>query len=119
MAEDIGTDAGGERTAIRLSEHPRASASIARAKAWGAIAGFGVTAYIGYKGGIPFVDLVVRSIIIGALTCLATWGAAQAIWKQIVFAELAAARKEALETQKAILDELKDPDRIDGGSGPG
>ncbi len=117
MAEDISPESGsGEgRTAIRLADHPRAQASIARAKAWGACVGFAVSAYFGYHVGNPFVDIVIRSILIGAATCLATWGAAQAIWKQILFAELAAARKEALETQKAILEELEDPSRLGDG----
>lgn len=116
MAEDISTGdapSGDERSAIRLVEHPRARASIRRAKSWGSIVGFGISAWIGYRMGNPFVDIVVRSILVGALTSLAVWWAAQMIWKQIVFAELAAARKEAVETQRAILDELEDPDRID------
>jgi hypothetical protein len=115
MAQGISTDSpGSERPSIRLADHPRAKASISRAKAWGAVLGFGITAWLGYRGGVPFVDLVVRCIVIGALTCLATWGAAQAIWKQIVFAELALARKNALETQEAILGEFEDPSRVDG-----
>ncbi len=118
MAADTPTTEGAasDTHADPAAEHPRAIASIRRAKSWGAIAGFAITAYLGQKAGVPFVDLVIRSILIGAATSLAVWGTAQAIWKQIVFAELAAARKEALETQKAILEELEDPSRIDGPS---
>jgi hypothetical protein len=112
VAEDTGTDASEERTGLRLVDHPRARASIARAKGWGAIAGFAIAGWYGYRMGNPFVDVVIRCILVGALTSLAVWGVAQAIWKQIVFAELAAKRKEAVEKQKAILDELEDPEHL-------
>lgn len=114
VADDTGTDApeSESRTGIRLTDHPRARASISRAKGWGAIVGFAIAGWYGYRMGNPFVDVVIRCIVVGALTSLAVWGVAQAIWKQIVFAELAARRKEAVETQKAILDELEDPDRL-------
>ncbi len=114
VAEDPATQApeGEERTGLRLADHPRARASISRAKAWGAIAGFAIASWYGYRMGNPFVDIVIRAILVGALTSLAVWGAAQAVWKQILFAELAAKRKEAVETQKAILEELEDPDRL-------
>lgn len=114
MAGDISTDTpDGERTPIRIADHPRARHSISRAKSWGAVVGFAVSAWFGYRLGNPFVDIVVRSILLGALTSLAVWGCAVAIWKQIIFAELAAARKDALETQRAILSELEDPSKLD------
>ncbi|MFT4034985.1 MAG: hypothetical protein QM679_05365 [Patulibacter sp.] len=116
MAQQIGVgdSSAEERTPIRLSDHPRARASIAYAKAWGAVIGFALAAWLGYRGGIPFVDLVVRAIAIGALSCLAVWGVAQAIWKQILFAELAAARKAAVEAQQKVLDELAELTGLDG-----
>ncbi|MEH3053740.1 MAG: hypothetical protein PGN13_06975 [Patulibacter minatonensis] len=115
MADEPDSDAPAteERTAIRIADHPRAKYSIGRAKSWGAIVGFALTAWLSYRGGIPFVDLVIRSIAIGALASLGVWAVAQMVWKQILFAELAHARKEALELQKTILEELEDPSRID------
>jgi hypothetical protein len=92
---------------IRLAEHPRAMRSIARARAWGALAGFAIAAYLSHKAGLTFVDLVIRSIGIGIASYLMVWAASQAIWKQIVFAELAARRKEAAEKQAALLEELQ------------
>lgn len=120
MAEDIGTTDSPDsedKAKIRIADHPRARASISRAKSWGAVLGFAIAAWFGYKAGNPFVDVVVRSILIGAAASLTVWAVAQAIWKQIIFAEVAAARKKAVETQKAILDELENPDKLDGPGG--
>lgn len=92
---------------VRLADHPRASRSIAQVRAWGAVLGFAVAAYFSNKAGLPFVDLVIRSILIGMATSLVLWAGAQAIWKQIVFAEIATARKEANEKQREIIEALE------------
>lgn len=92
---------------VRLAEHPRASRSIARVRAWGAVIGFAVAAYFGNKAGLPFVDLVIRSILIGMATSLVVWAGAQAVWKQIVFAEIATVRKEVAEKQQEIIEAIE------------
>ncbi len=93
---------------IRIADHPRARRSIARVRAWGALIGFGLAAYLGNKAGLPFVDLVLRSIGIGMASYLVAWAGAQAVWKQIVFAELAVRRRDVAETQQALLDKLEE-----------
>ena len=95
---------------VRLKDHPRAAQSIARVRAWGAVLGFAVAAWFGNKAGLPFVDLVIRSILIGMATSLVVWAGAQAVWKQIVFAEIAKARKEALEKQQELIDAIENRD---------
>jgi hypothetical protein len=92
---------------VRLADHPRASRSIAGVRSWAAVIGFSVAAYFSYKAGLPFVDLVIRSILIGMATSLVCWAGAQAVWKQIVFAEIATARKEAAEKQKELIEALE------------
>lgn len=104
-AEDTGSGDG--HTPIRIADHPRASRSIARVRAWGALVGFAIAAYLGHKAGLTFVDLVIRSILIGGASYLVAWAGAQAIWRQIVFAELAVRRREANEAQQAMLEELE------------
>jgi hypothetical protein len=94
-------------TPIRIADHPRARRAIARSRAWGALIGFGLAAYFGDKAGVPFVDLVLRSIGIGIAAYLVAWAGAQAIWRQILFAELAVRRREANESQQALLEELE------------
>lgn len=103
---------------VRLKDHPRAAGSISRASAWGAVVGFVVAAYFGNKVGLPFVDLVIRSILIGIATSLVVRFAAQVIWKQIVFAEIAIARKEAAEKQQELIDAIENRDSGDP-PGPG
>lgn len=93
----------------RIGDHPRARHSIARARAWGALLGFGIAAYVGNHVSLPFVDLVVRAILIGALTSLVVWAGAQAIWRQIIFAEIAIARKAAVEQQRELIEAIEDP----------
>lgn len=94
---------------VRIADHPRAVRSISRARAWGAVIGFGVAAFFGDRIGLPFVDLVVRSILIGAASYLVVWAGAQAVWRQIVFAEIAIKRKEALEKQQDLIDAIEPP----------
>ncbi len=103
-AEEIADDG---HIPVRLADHPRASKSIPRIRAWGAVVGFAVAAYFGDKAGLPFVDLVIRSILIGMATSLVVWAGAQAVWKQIVFAEIASARKEAAEKQKELIEAIE------------
>lgn len=98
---------------IRIADHPRARASISRAKAWGGVIGFAVSAWFSHQAGTPFVEATIRSIAIGAAAALAVWGMALAAWKQIIFAELAARRREAVETQNAILRELEEHEARD------
>lgn len=91
---------------IRIADHPRASRSIARIRAWGALVGFALAAYLGYKAGLTFIDLVIRAIGIGIASYLVAWAGAQAVWKQIVFAEVALRRREANEAQQKLLADL-------------
>lgn len=103
---------------VRLKDHPRAAGSIQRASAWGAVIGFIVAAYFGDKAGLPFVDLVIRSILIGIVASLVVRFGAQAVWKQIIFAEIAIARKDAAEKQKELIDAIENRDPNEG-PGPG
>lgn len=110
--------AEGGHIPVRLKDHPRAAGSIQRASAWGAVIGFIVAAYFGDKAGLPFVDLVIRSILIGMASALAVRFGAQAVWKQIIFAEIAIARKEAAEKQQELIDAIENREGNDP-PGPG
>ncbi|MDO9354447.1 MAG: hypothetical protein Q7T55_12180 [Solirubrobacteraceae bacterium] len=104
--DDAGESADGH-TPIRIADHPRARNAIARSRAWASLIGFGLGAFFGDRAGVPFVDLVLRSIGIGIGAYLAVWAGALAIWRQILFAELAVRRREANESQQALLAELE------------
>lgn len=110
------TDAptGGEATEgpapIRLAEHPAAARSIPRVRAWAGLVAFVASILLGEQSAVPFVDLIIRSVAIGTIAALVAWAVAQAVWKQIVFSEIAAARKRAVEAQQALLNELEQRD---------
>lgn len=110
-ASDAPESGGDEATSgapeIRLAEHPGAARSIPRVRSWAGLAGFVIAAVLGNSAGLPFIDLVLRALLIGTASALVAWAAAQAVWKQIVFAEIAAARKRAREAQLALLEELE------------
>ena len=50
---------------IRLSTHPKAKHQIRLAKSWGGLIGFALASYAAWKGGLPFVDTVVRGLVWG------------------------------------------------------
>lgn len=98
-------DAG--RSSITLANHPRAMRSIETLRAWAGVLGFGLTMVLGWRAGVPFVELTARSIAIGAAAYLVMWAGAQSVWKQIVYAEVAAARRRANEQRLALLEEAE------------
>jgi hypothetical protein len=75
-----------------LSGHPRARRDIARAKGWGALAGFGAAAWLSHRTGMPPDHVALRALAAGAGTGLAAWGAAVLAWRQVALAQLRAAR---------------------------
>jgi hypothetical protein len=74
-----------------VAAHPRANAQIARAKAWGGLGGFGLVALLSSRAGVPAADLLLRSVLAGALVYVVAWAGALAVWRQLVLAELRAA----------------------------
>jgi len=91
---------------IRVSEHPAAARSIPRIRAWTGLAGFVLAAWFAQKAHVPFEQTVVRAILGGAVASLAAWGAALVIWRQLIFAELAAARRAAALEQREAAERL-------------
>jgi hypothetical protein len=75
-----------------VAAHPRAGAQIARAKAWGGLAGFGLAAVLSWKAGVPTSDLLLRALAAGIAGYVATWACAVAVWRHLVIAELRAVR---------------------------
>src|SRR4051794_4559661 len=73
---------------VKISSHPRASAQIRRARAYGGIAGFILIAWLSWRSGTDFVHLGVRALLGGASGYLAIWAAAVQIWRQVAIAEV-------------------------------
>jgi hypothetical protein len=96
-----GGGAGGGSQLI-LAEHPRAVRGIARAKAWGGLAGFLLGGYL----SLPTQTLAgagLRALAAGIVCYVAAWAAAVFLWRHLVVAELRGAQQEALAVEIAKL----------------
>lgn len=87
---------------LSLAEHPRAARSVARAKAWGGLAGFLLGGYLSLSTHTA-VDAGLRALAAGVVCYVATWAIAVFVWRRLVVAELSHARQEALATELAKL----------------
>jgi hypothetical protein len=94
---------------VRLDAHPRARRSIARAKAFGGVAGFVIGLWLGSRAGLPAWDTGVRALAGGVAGWLLVWVAAVQIWKQLIIGEYRAAeakRAQARRTRQMYVEEL-------------
>jgi hypothetical protein len=102
-------DRGDPDDYVRLDAHPRARRSIARAKAFGGVAGFVIGLWLGSRAGLPAWDTGVRALAGGVAGWLLVWVAAVQIWKQLIIGEYRAAeakRAQALKTRQMYVEEL-------------
>jgi hypothetical protein len=100
------TDA--DATLPSVAAHPRAGAQVARAKAWGGLAGFALGALLSARAGVPFADLLVRALLGGVVGYVGAWAAAVAIWRHLVLAELRAVRAHRLARARAAAEHALD-----------
>jgi hypothetical protein len=75
-----------------VAAHPRAGAQVARAKAWGGLGGFLLTAFLSWKAGVPIPSLLLRAIAGGVVGYVVLWAGAVTVWRHLVIAELRAVR---------------------------
>ncbi len=76
-----------------IAGHPRAARSVARAKSWGALAGFVVGGYL----SLPTHTVAgagVRAIIAGLICWVAVWAGAVFFWRRMVVLEIKAREQE-------------------------
>jgi hypothetical protein len=93
---------GGRGSKLFLAEHPRAVRAVARAKAWGALAGFCVAGYLSLPTHtLPEAGIV--ALAAGSACYVAAWAGAVFLWRRLVVAELRAAQHEALSAEAARL----------------
>jgi hypothetical protein len=101
-AEDAPAVASGRRV-LTLGEHPRAQASIARAKALAGIVGLVLGVVLSLRHGVPVADALARGIGIGIAAQLLAWGTAVLVWRQLAAAEIELGKRRLLER----LDEIE------------
>jgi hypothetical protein len=83
----------------RLSGHPRAQRQIRAAKAWSALAGFGLVLVLSLQGGALLFEAGTRALAVGAGCYVAGWALAVVAWSHIARAEVVAAENRFREQQ--------------------
>jgi hypothetical protein len=91
-----------EAPGLSLAEHPRAVRGVARAKAWGGLAGFLLGGYLSLPTH-TVVDAGLRALAAGAFGYVAVWAAAVFLWRRLVVVELRNAERELLADELSRL----------------
>jgi hypothetical protein len=81
----------GAADGISVAGHPRAAAQVRRAKGFGGVTFFLITAYLSYKAQVPPDQLAVRALIGGIGGYMLAWMCSVTVWRHLVLAELRAA----------------------------
>jgi hypothetical protein len=90
----------GAADGISVAGHPRAAAQVRRAKGFGGVTFFLITAYFSFKAQVPADQIALRALIAGIGGYLLAWMCAVTVWRQLVLAELRA----ALESGRARME---------------
>ena len=90
----------GSADGISVAGHPHAAAQVRRAKGFGGVSFFLITAYFSFKAGVPADQVAVRALIAGIGGYLLAWMCAVTVWRQLVLAEL----RSALESGRARME---------------
>jgi hypothetical protein len=85
---------------ISVAGHPRAAAQVRRAKGFGGVAFFLITAYFSYKAQVPPDQVALRALIGGIGGYLLAWMCSVTVWRQLVLAEL----RTAIESGRASME---------------
>jgi hypothetical protein len=105
-AEGAGAGEGGQGSNLILAEHPRAARSVARAKAWGGLAGFLLGGYL----SLPTQTLAgagLRALAAGVVCYVAVWAAAVFLWRRLLVAELHQAKHDLLAAELAKFERAR------------
>jgi surface antigen len=92
-----GEDGGSGVAGASVANHPRARASVRRAKGWGGLIGFGIAAYLSLQAGVPAADAGLRALGAGVVGYVVAWTCAVAVWRHLVVAEMRAAYERAAQ----------------------
>lgn len=108
--KDVDADGagGGRGSGLILAEHPRAARSVARAKAWGGLAGFLIGGYL----SLPTQTLAgagLRALAAGVVCYVAVWAAAVFLWRRMLVAELHQAKHDLLAEELAKFERTRAP----------
>lgn len=86
---------GGESQGLTIAGHPRAGPHVRKAKGWGGLVAFGVTAYLSLSAGLPPDQAGLRALGAGIGGYLLGWACSVTIWRHLLVAELRALAEHA------------------------
>jgi hypothetical protein len=81
----------GAADGISVAAHPRAAAQVRRAKGFGGVTFFLVTAYLSHKAQVPADQVAVRALVGGIGGYMLAWMCSVTVWRHLVLAELRSA----------------------------
>ena len=81
----------GEQQGASIASHPRAKASIRRAKGWAGLAGFAIATYVSLEASVPLFQTGLRALGAGLVGYMLAWWAGVLVWRQLILAEQHAA----------------------------
>ncbi len=96
-AKGAATDTSG---APSVAAHPRAARAVARAKGWGALAGFLLGGYL----SLPTNTLAMaglRALAAGVICYVAVWAGAVFLWRRLVMLEIKGRQQKLLSARQS------------------
>jgi hypothetical protein len=82
---------GGQGGGASIASHPRAKASIRRAKGWAGLAGFAIAALVSVQASVPLFQAGLRALGAGVVGYMLAWWVGVLVWRQLILAEQKAA----------------------------
>ena len=90
---------------VSVANHPRAVASIRRARARVALAAFALVLILCLHAGVPGQAAVLRALVAGIAGFVGAWMIALALWRQVVLAELRHAQEARAARLRAAAEQ--------------
>lgn len=88
---------------VSIANHPRARASVRRARARVALIAFALVLLLCLNAGVPAEEAVLRALGAGVIAHLCTWAIALMLWKQVLLSEVRAAHARRQERRRVQL----------------
>jgi hypothetical protein len=90
---------------VSVANHPRAVASIRRARARVALAAFVLVLLLCLHAGVSGQAATLRALVAGVAGFVGAWMIALALWRQIVLAELRQAQEKRAARRRAATEQ--------------
>ena len=82
---------GADGQGASIASHPRAKASIRRAKGWAGIVGFAMAGFVSLQASVPLFQAGLRALGAGVIGYMLAWWVGVLVWRQLILAEQKAA----------------------------